>query len=74
MILSLGFGEGGRPENEAAMAFLEPHGPYAAHFSLHGMAFAEGAWFLICNEWADRAGDLLDSIETFITPHAVSGV
>lgn len=49
-----GTGEWTRPECAAAMTFIEEDGPYAAHFSLHGMAFAEGAWFLICREWLDR--------------------
>lgn len=50
-----------RPENTAAMAFLKPGAPYEAHFSLHGMAFAEGAWCLICREWRDRAEAFMDA-------------
>lgn len=64
--IEFGFGEGGRPENIAAMQLLKERAPYAAHFSLHGMAFAEGAWFLICREWANRAGGLMDNIEGFV--------
>lgn len=45
-----------RPENLAVADFLrEAGGPFAMHASLHGMAFAEGAWFLVCREWAERA-------------------
>lgn len=52
-----GFGSDGdeRPECSAAMGFLGGSGPYAAHFSLHGLAFAEGAWCLICKEWQEDA-------------------
>lgn len=56
--IEFGFGVGPavRAENLLAMSFLKKYGPYAAHFSLHGMGFAEGAWCLICHEWAQRAG------------------
>ena len=54
--LEFGFGgEAPRPEAAGAMAFLREHGPYCAHFSLHGMGFGEGAWFLICREWIERS-------------------
>ena len=56
--IEFGFGEDGRPENLAAMRFLEEYGPFVAHFSLHGMGFAEGAWFLICREWVERTESL----------------
>jgi hypothetical protein len=36
-----------RPENLAVAAFLREGAPFVYHASLHGMAFAEGAWFLI---------------------------
>ncbi|MCX7717704.1 MAG: M14 family zinc carboxypeptidase [Candidatus Sumerlaeaceae bacterium] len=36
-----------RPENGAVAEFLRHGAPYVFHASLHGMAFAEGAWFLI---------------------------
>ena len=39
------------PENLAADAFFSAAGPAIAHLSLHGMAVAEGAWFLL-----DRVG------------------
>ncbi|MBX3728567.1 MAG: peptidase M14 [Candidatus Sumerlaeia bacterium] len=45
-----------RPENLAVADFLRSAGaPFDVHASLHSMAFAEGAWFLICRAWADRA-------------------
>lgn len=47
-----------RPESAAAAAFLADGGPYHLHLSLHGMAFAEGAWWLIESSWADRTADL----------------
>ena len=55
--IEFGFGDDGdeRPENVAAMKFFRESGPYAAHFSLHGLAIADGAWCLICKEWQDRA-------------------
>ncbi len=61
--IEFGFGDDGdeRPENKAAMAFFEGHGSYAAHFSLHGLGFAEGAWCLICKEWAQKATAYMDS-------------
>lgn len=51
-----------RPECRAALNFLRPAAPFAAHFSLHGMGFAEGAWFLLCKAWADRADFLLHAL------------
>ena len=62
--IEFGFGEGDavRPECRAAQEFLGPAAPFAAHFSLHGMAFAEGAWCLICPEWTDRAGAFMDDV------------
>ena len=58
-------GNGGaalRPENEAVAKFLGLHGPFVFHASLHGMAFAEGAWFLICEEWAERSAVLRQTL------------
>jgi len=47
---------GSRPENLAAAAFLaSAGGPFDLHCSLHGMAFAEGAWFLTRPDWVQRA-------------------
>lgn len=50
-----------RPECRAAQDFLGGHGPYTAHFSLHGMGFAEGVWCLICKEWAQRSISFMDA-------------
>lgn len=52
---------GVRPEVVNAMKFLKPHAPYEAHFSLHGMAFAKGAWCLLSPEWIDRAEPFMDA-------------
>ncbi|MBX3178082.1 MAG: peptidase M14 [Candidatus Hydrogenedentes bacterium] len=54
--------DGARPECRAAMPFLWGAGPVAAHFSLHGMAWAEGAWFLLNPPWAGRAAGLMDAL------------
>lgn len=64
--IEFGFGESEvtRPECRAAMSFLRAHGPYDAHFSLHGMPFAEGAWFLLCKEWSEGAPGLLNGLTT----------
>ncbi|MBL7646396.1 MAG: peptidase M14 [Candidatus Hydrogenedentes bacterium] len=51
-----------RPECRAAIPFLWRHGPVVAHFSLHGMAWAEGMWFLINAPWATRCQALMDSL------------
>lgn len=47
-----------RPENAAVAAFLRGERPYQLHFSLHGMGFAEGAWWLIGKEWVARTATL----------------
>jgi hypothetical protein len=47
-----------RPENLAVADFLAEGAPFVYHASLHGMSFAEGAWFLIGKDWAERSGDL----------------
>lgn len=47
-----------RPENAAVAAFLQSEGPFVYHASLHGMAFAEGAWFLIGKERAPETREL----------------
>ncbi len=45
-----------RPENLATADFLAKDGqPYDLHYSMHSMGLAEGAWFLICREWAGIA-------------------
>lgn len=48
-----------RPECRAAIPFLWHEGPVVAHFSLHGMAWAEGAWYLINRPWVERADGLM---------------
>ena len=47
-----------RPENHAVADFLRETGPVHLHASLHGMAFAFGAWWLIEKGWVDRTGPL----------------
>ena len=47
-----------RRENVEAALFLKEHGPYAAHGSLHGMAFAEGAMLLLHRHWVSRTAEL----------------
>lgn len=64
--IEFGFSEGpeARPECRAAIEWLWKHGPVSAHFSLHGMAWAEGAWFLMNRNWAhpDRADVLINAL------------
>ncbi|MEI7634009.1 MAG: M14 family zinc carboxypeptidase [bacterium] len=50
--------DGIRPENRAIADFLSGGAPYVFHASLHSMAFAEGAWFLIGREWVARTKNL----------------
>jgi len=47
-----------RPENRAIADFLRPGGPFALHGTFHGMAFAEGPWFLIEEGWIERTATL----------------
>jgi hypothetical protein len=60
--IEFGFGDGARPECQAAKDFLRADAPYAAHFSLHGMAFAEGAWFLMDRDWRGEFIPLMDDL------------
>ena len=53
-----GDGDDARPENIAVATFLARGGPYAFHASLHTMAYAEGAWFLIGRDWVERTRPL----------------
>lgn len=64
--IEFGFADeaGARPENRAVARYLKRHAPFAAHFSLHGMGFAEGAWFLLCREWVERCGPVMDALES----------
>lgn len=62
--VEFGFSEGpeARPECRAAIPFLWRHSPVVAHFSLHGMAWAEGAWYLLNAPWAGRSGALREQL------------
>lgn len=51
-----------RPENRAVADFLAGAAPYAAHGSLHGMAFAPGPWFLLEAGWAPRTAAMRDRL------------
>lgn len=70
--IEFGFADapGARPECRAALPFLWPS-PVAAHCSLHGMAWAEGAWFLINAPWADRAAGLMDGLDELCRAHGL---
>ncbi len=67
--IEFGFGSTSstRPEALAAQQFLKPHAPYDAHFSLHGMGFAEGAWCLLCKEWREKAIGYMDAFSALCT-------
>lgn len=67
--IEFGFGEADftRPECRAAMAFMKGNGPFDVHASLHGMGYAEGAWFLICKEWAERTGPMMAALAALCT-------
>ena len=47
-----------RVENQQISALLRRFAPYALHLSLHGMAFAEGAFLLIERHWIERTEKL----------------
>jgi len=51
-----------RPENRAIATFLRPGGPFRLHASLHGMAVASGAWFLVEPAWTDRIDPLVSTL------------
>lgn len=51
-------GQSPRPENLAVAEVLRSRGPFDLHLSLHGMAFAEGAWWLVGRKDVDRTGPL----------------
>jgi len=48
--------DGIRPEAAAIASFLAEEGPLHLHGSLHGLAFAEGPWFLVEPAWEARLG------------------
>lgn len=62
--IEFGFSEetSARPECRAAIPFLWHDSPVQAHFSLHGMAWAEGAWYLLNAPWADRSEALIEDL------------
>lgn len=60
-----------RPENRAVADFLKPNGPFSFHASLHGMAVAEGAWFLINKEKIDATAELRRAIARFLKARRV---
>ena len=47
-----------RPENLAVAGFLRARRPFRLHISFHGMAYADGPWFLIDREWIDRTVEM----------------
>lgn len=47
-----------RTENRLISTLLRRYAPYALHLSLHGMAFAEGAFLLIERHWIERTKTL----------------
>jgi len=60
-----------RPENLAVAEFLRPAAPFHLHASLHGMAFAEGAWWLIGKDWAPRSAPLRAHIARVFARHGL---
>ncbi len=71
--IEFGFGEANftRPECAAAMKFMSSHGPFDVHASLHGMGYAEGAWFLLCREWSERANAMMDALSSLCAQTAL---
>ncbi|MCB2154712.1 peptidase M14 [bacterium] len=66
--------EEARPENLAVAKFLRSaNGPFDLHLSLHSMGVAEGAWFLICREWVERARNagMLERLANIAGRHGV---
>lgn len=53
--------DGIRPEAAAIASFLAEDGPVHLHGSLHGLAFAEGPWFLVEPAWEERLGVYRDA-------------
>lgn len=51
-----------RPENQAIAAFLKQGAPFSLHGSFHGMAFANGPWFLLDAAWVERTKALRDRL------------
>ncbi|MEM7048283.1 MAG: M14 family zinc carboxypeptidase [Acidobacteriota bacterium] len=54
-----------RPEARAVAAFLESApGRIVFHATLHGMAFADGPWFLLEKSWVERSETLQRNLAT----------
>lgn len=60
-------GRPARPENIAVAGFLRENGPFDFHASLHGMAFAEGAWYLVNRKEPADTANLRESLGAFTT-------
>jgi hypothetical protein len=60
-----------RPENEHVASFLQDHGSFALHASLHGMSAGEGAMLLINRPWTFRTQGLRDA---FVRAAAANGL
>ena len=56
-----------RPENETVARFLRAGAPYDFHISLHGMGFAEGAWWLIGRDNVEATAKLRPKLERLFT-------
>ena len=67
--VEFGFPEtGGRParkENLVTADFLRERGPFNFHASLHGMAFAEGAWYLVNRREPADTANLRENLGAF---------
>jgi len=67
--VEFGFPEaGGRParkENLVTAEFLRERGPFNFHASLHGMAFAEGAWYLVNRREPADTADVREKLGAF---------
>lgn len=58
-----------RAENIVVAEFLAQGAPNTFHASLHGMAFAEGAWWLIGKEWVGRTSSLRRDLAALFAKH-----
>jgi hypothetical protein len=54
-----------RPENRAVADFLRHQGPFTFHAALHGMAIAEGAWYLINEEKIESTDEFRSELGAF---------
>lgn len=60
-----------RPENQAVARFLARGAPFRLHSSLHGMSFADGAWWLIGAGWAERSAPLRAALAQVFARHGL---